>query len=803
MAKVFATKVSGLEHTASAISLQNNQKTQEKSVSVSPLITHRNLPKFNQLGVYNSAISFGRDDPKNIKLGCNISKKSGSLEFGVASANATHMNLYLFDKPVNGKVIKKVEMKKYDNKWVAVVDREDYENQHHKNDGKETPVYYGYRAWGPNWEYDKNWEPGSKAGFKAHVDDQGNRFNPNKLLIDPYAKEISHDPISPKAQGLDHLDGTLYATGNDYYLRDSAPLAPKSIFLNSHTKAVGEKPQRAVKDDVIYEVHLRGFTKLDESIPEEYRGTYKGAAMKAKYLKEMGYTMVEFLPMQEFEDDMNDFEGVNTNDTNYWGYQTINFFSPNRRYSSDRTAGGPTKEFKEMVKAFHDEGIKVCMDVVYNHSGEGALWSNDENTTNLYSFRGLDNQSYYELSSDKKHYWDNSGCGANMNVANPITRDMFADATKYWADEMGVDTFRFDLAPVLGNVAERDGFYFDANKPDGLIQKFEQVLDLRDDSGEKGSVDLIAEPWACGNGSYQVGNFPKKWKEWNDSYRDNIRKIFNNQENMPLSRFASAIAGSSDRFRDNSTRTVNFITCHDGFTLKDLFSYNGKNNNVPGFSSDGGNDDNNSWDNFGDPVRQLKAMKNAIMTLMTSKGTPMMLGGDEIIRTQLGNNNAYNLDTEQNYLDWNLNDSQINMQEFTKNAIQFRKSHRALTDAKYFNGRDNNDNGLRDVTWLKADATEPDGQYFDTPNNSFLGFRIDGSEYNDSAASIYTTLNKGDNNIEMKLPKNSPGKQWYLVADTSEYSEIKGNFAPKGEEVLIRDEIYEASPRSMMVFIEK
>lgn len=803
MAKIFAVKEYVTECSASAINRQNNQKTKEKHVNVSPIIAHRNLPRLNQLGIYSSAITFGRNDLKDIKLGCSLNQTSGSLEFGVASANATKINLYLFDKPVNGRVIKTVEMKRFDNKWVAIVDKDDAESLGHKADQKDAPVYYGYRAWGPNWEYDKNWEPGSSSGFKSHVDNQGNRFNPNKLLIDPYAKEISHDPISPKAQGLDHLDGTLYATGKDFYLRDSAALAPKSVFVTSETQDIGQKPQRAVKDDVIYEVHLRGFTKLDESIPEEYRGTYKGAAMKAKYLKDMGYTMVEFLPMQEFEDDMNDFEGVNNNDTNYWGYQTINFFSPNRRYSSDRTAGGPTKEFKEMVKAFHDEGIKVCMDVVYNHSGEGALWNNDENTTNVFSYRGLDNKSYYELSADNKHYWDNSGCGANMNVANPITRDMFVDATKYWAEEMGVDSFRFDLAPVLGNVVEKNGFYFDPNRADGLIQRLGQVLELRGDNGKDGSVDLIAEPWACGEGSYQVGNFPKKWKEWNDIYRSTIRKVFNSQENVSLGSFAAAVSGSSSNFHDNVTRSVNFVTCHDGFTLKDLFSYNGKNNNIKGFTSDGGSDDNNSWDNHNDPVRQAKAMRNAIMTLMMSKGAPMMLGGDEIMRTQLGNNNAYNLDTKQNYLDWNLTEGQKDMQEFTRKAIKFRKKHIALTDEKYYSGYDHNHNGFKDVTWLKADGTEPDGKYFDNPRNSFLGFRLDGTEFGDSAASIYTVLNKGDNTMEMRLPVNSQGKNWYLAVDTSEESEIKGNFAESGEEMLIKDERYVASPRSMLVFVER
>lgn len=741
-------------------------------------------------------------------LGASFDMKTETLNFGVASKNATHINLYIFDKPVNGKVIKTVEMEKHGNNWTAKLNKK--EQQALDMDIKNNKaVYYGYRAWGPNWEYNKNWKPGSDLGFKSHVDDKGNRFNPNKLLSDPYSKELSHDPISPKMQKM-NVNGGIYATGQENYLKDSAAVAPKSIFVLDNETDTGIKPKRGINEDVIYETHLRGFSKLDEKIPEKYRGTYKGAALKAKYLKDLGITMVEFLPMQEFDDDKNDFEAYK--DKNYWGYNTLNFFAPNRRYAYDKTAGGPTREFKEMVKAFHDNGIKVCMDVVYNHTGEGGTWNNKD-VVSLYSMRGLDNSSYYETTQNGEYYWDNSGCGANFNTASEIGSNLVADSLKYWAEEMGVDAFRFDLAPVLGNTTEKsaynngkgreEGFYYsNTNAP--ALNKISQKLDLRSPDGKKGSVDLIAEPWGCGDGTYQLGQFPKTWSEWNDKFRNVLRSMFNRQEKTTLAEVACAMAGSSNAFGGERTRSVNFIACHDGFTMKDLFSYNNPYNNNPNFYADGGTsgDGNLSWDNFNDFNRQTKAMKNAFLTLLMSKGTPMINGGDEIMRTQQGNNNAYCLDTDGNYLNWNLSKEQENMHDFVQKAIAFRKAHPALQNSNFFDGKDHNNNGLKDVTWYTDFATEADGNYLNAPYNNFLGMRIDGTEYGDSAASIYTIINKGDTKIGMQLPKNTEGKQWYLVADTAEESEIAGNFVEEGKEIKVTKKYY-ASPRSTMIFIEK
>ncbi len=759
----------------------------------------KNLPQWG-LPAAVSAAAFGVILPKKTQKvqkvnGVQYDAMTQNLNFSVASKNATHINLYLFDKPVDGKVIKTVEMKRKGDNWTYTLDKKTQDDLKMSLEDKQ-PVYYGYRAWGPNWEYDKNWTPGSSLGFKSHVDNNGNRFNPNKLLFDPYAKEISHDPVSPAVQGR-YVDDAIYTTGNANYLKDTAAVAPKGIFVVQDNISTGVKPKRALKDDIVYEVHMRGFSKLDEKIPEEYRGTYKGAAMKAKYLKEMGITAVEFLPVQEFDDDRNESIGGNGN---YWGYQTINFFAPNKRYAYDKTPGGAVKEFKEMVKAFHDQGIKVCMDVVYNHTGEGGTWG-DKEVVSLFSMRGLDNRQYYETTANGQYYWDNSGCGANMNSASQLGSDLIVDSLKYWSEDMGVDAFRFDLAPVLINDKEQDGYNFNPGAS-AVINKMNSKLDIRTDDPQKGSVDLIAEPWACGDGTYQVGHFPNNWKEWNDSFRNVIRGLFNKQENTPLSDVARALSGSNDKFYGSKTRSVNFVTCHDGFTMKDLFSYNDAVNYNPDFKSDGGSSDNISWDNFGDFKRQIQAMKNAFLTLFVSKGTPMITGGDEVIRTQYGNNNAYCLDNEKNYINWNLNETQKNMQEFVKKAANFRNAHPALRDVNFFSGRDNNNNGLKDVTWVMANGWEADGRYLDNSQNNYLGYRIDGTEYGDSAASIYTGINKADGDIAINLPKNLDGKKWYLVADTSEKSALKNNFANVGEEIPVGNK-YVASGRSTVLFIEK
>lgn len=797
---VFRAQKSGIEQKSSlkkaSLKVSSNDfSTKQNSAPYSA----KNLQAYylaNPIKV--SKVSFTSSaNAQDVQLGCNFNSKTKALEFGVYSKNATRIELEIFDKPINGKTVAKIPMERKGDKWVMSVPKQALAQKGIHLDKKQ-PVYYGFRAWGPNWEYKPEWKSGSDAGFKSHVDDNGNRFNPNKLLTDPYAKEVSHDPISPEKQKT--LDGTIYATGDEHYLKDSTSLAPKSVFVLEDKKSeVGKRPERALKDDIVYETHLRGLTQNDKSIPEELRGTYKGAAMKAKYLKELGVTMVEFLPVMETQNDQND---AVPNEQNYWGYMTLSFFAPDRRYAHDKSPGGPTKEFKEMVKAFHDEGIKVCMDVVYNHTGEGGTWGKS-NTANLYSMRGLDSSTYYETCNNGKDFYDNAGCGGNYNIANPAAQKLAVDSLKYWSEEMGVDAFRHDLASILGNVQEKDGFYFDSNSDKSYLVAAPKEIKSRPVEGGKG-VDFIAEPWAAsGNFSYQLGHFPKTWSEWNDNFQHTVKSFLNRQENTSFSKLANAMCGSSDVFGGDRTRSVNFVTAHDGFTMKDLYSYNSKVNHGDYGSSDGGNDNNISWDQGGDSLKQRKAVRNTMAMLMLSKGTPMITGGDEILRTALGNNNAYNQDKPFNWINWKLDDTQKQMQEFTKGIMHFRQQHSALRDVKYFNGKDNNNNGLKDITWLKGDASEANGEYMDNPNNAFLAYRVDGTEFKDSAKSIYVAFNKGDNAMNYSLPKNQDGKQWYVAANTSEYLEKQNNIFPEGREEKVKSSELLIGPRSIMLLIEK
>jgi len=496
-------------------------------------------------------------------------------------------------------------------------------------------VFYGYRAWGPNWPYSSSWVKGSAAGFITDVDASGNRFNPNKLLFDPYALELSHDPINPN-----NSDGTVFASGASYRTLDSGPKATKGIVLATDTSSVGAKPTRPQKDDIIYEVHVRGLTEADTSIPAAYRGTYRGAALKVGYLANLGVTAVEFLPVQETQNDANDVVPDSTAGVNYWGYSTLNYFAPDRRYASDRSAGGPTREFKAMVKAFHDAGIKVFIDVVYNHTGEAGAWNPTDTTVyNLYSVRGLDNPTYYSLTADMQYSWDNTGVGGNFNTYNPIAQNLIVDSLAYWRDTMGVDGFRFDLAAVLGNTCQDGCFNFDKLDPNNALNRIVRELAPRSAVGGSG-VDLIAEPWAIGGNSFQVGGFPTGWSEWNGLYRDTLREAQNELgvAAVSVATLATRFSGSADLYQNNGRspwNSVNFMVAHDGFTLKDLYSCDNPNNGQPWpfGPSDGGSTSNDSWDQGGAAADQRRAARTGLAFVMLSAGTPMMTGGDEYLRS--------------------------------------------------------------------------------------------------------------------------------------------------------------------------
>ncbi len=662
------------------------------------------------------------------------------------------------------------------------------------------PVYYGYRAWGPNWPFSVSWTKGSSAGFISDVDSQGDRFNPNKLLIDPYAHEISHDPLNATWN-----DGTVYASGDSYRNLDSGDVAPKSILWVPASQSFGTKPTRAQKDDVIYEVNLRGLTMNDSNVPTTVRGTYAGAALKAPYLASLGVTAVEFEPVQETQNDANDNTPNSTANQNYWGYGTLNYFAPDRRYASNKSAGGPTSEFQAMVKALHNQGIKVYIDVVYNHTGEGAAWVVNGVTTtiySLYSWRGLDNPTYDELTADMQYSYDNTGTGGNYNTYNTVAQNLIVDSLAYWRDTMGVDGFRFDLAPLLGNTCTAGCFNFSSSDSNAAINRILRELPQRPANGGSG-VDLYAEPWAAsGSGSYQLGNFPPGWSEWNGSYRDTLRQAQNDLgvTTITTGQLATRVAGSSDLFGNRKPwNSTNFIVVHDGFTLNDLYSCNSANNNQPWpyGPSNGGSNTNYSWDQGGAAADQRSAARVGFAQLMLSAGTPLMTGGDEYLRSLDCNNNPFNLDSVANWLNYVWSGDQSNFNAFVRGMIAFRKAHAALRPLDFYSNAQ--------LLWWTPAGTTSDANYFNGASNHAIAYQFNGSALGDSSSSIYVAYNAWSDWVNFTLPSPSPGNQWYRVMDTCGWAEGPDQVSVPGAEAPLGGQgyTYGLCSRGLLLLIAK
>ena len=737
------------------------------------------------------------------KLGAAYDATKSSIDFRIYSSRATRIELYLYSAASGQQEKARLPMTLgTGGVWSLNVTSAQLAAA-----GIGGTVYYGYRAWGPNWPYSASWTKGSGAGFIADVDANGNRFNPNKLLTDPYALEISHDPTTASMG-----NGTIYASGALYRNIDSGSSAPKGIVLQGDTQSFGSKPTRAFKDEIVYEAHVRGLTKNDSSIAAAYRGTYKGAGLKAPYLASLGVTAVEFLPVQETQNDTNDADPNSNTGDNFWGYMTLNYFAPDRRYSYDQSAGGPTREFKEMVKAFHDNGIKVYIDVVYNHTGEGGQWNaGDKTTYNLYGMRGLDNPTYYSLTSDLQYAWDNTGVGGNYNTRNTVAQNLIVDSLAYWRDKLGVDGFRYDLASVLGNTCQHGCFNFDKMDSGNALNRIVAELPPRA-AGGGGGVDHIAEPWAIGGNSYQVGGFPSGWAEWNGIYRDVVRQDQNKmgQAAVTPGTLATRFAGSSDLYGDDGRKpwhSVNFVTAHDGFTLKDLYSCNAKNNSQawPYGPSDGGEDNNNSWDQGGVAADQRKAARNGMALLLLSGGVPMLVGGDEALRSINCNNNPYNLDSVANWQNWSWNADQSNFQAFTKGLLAFRKAHPALRPANFYSSVDGNGNVMEQLRWFKPDGAVADAAYFNDSNNHAIAWRIDGSEFGDSASAIYVAYNGWSGNVNFTLPWPGSGKSWHRVTDTCGWAEGAGQVRAPGAEDAVGGEntVYGVCGRGLLLLIAR
>jgi len=609
--------------------------------------------------------------------------------------------------------------------------------------------------------------PGQRYGYRVHGPydpANGHRFNPAKLLLDPYAKAIDgtirwSDALFGYTVG--HPDTDL--SQDD---RDSAAGIPKSVVVDPAFTWADDRPPRIPwNETIIYEVHVKGFTARHPDIPKELRGTYAGLASPPAidYLRSLGITAVELLPIHQFVADKHLVErGL----TNYWGYNSIGFFAPDVRYSSGGGLGRQVNEFKTMAKALHEAGIEVILDVVYNHTGEG------NHLGPTLCFRGIDNASYYRLvPDDRRHYTDFTGCGNTLNMTHPRALQLIMDSLRYWVLEMHVDGFRFDLASALArelHEVDRLGAFFDIIHQDPVISQ----------------VKLIAEPWDLGEGGYQVGNFPVLWAEWNDRYRDTVRRFWKGDEGQ-VGGLAYRLTGSSDLYGRGGRRpfaSINFVTTHDGFTLHDLVSYNVKHNEANGEDSRDGIDTDLSW-NCGvegptdDPeivALRERQKRNFLATLLFSQGVPMLCGGDEIGRTQHGNNNAYCQDNEISWVEWRLDRSRRALLAFARDLIDLRRRHPVLRRRQFFHGRRIRGSEVKDLGWFRPDGKEMTEESWRDPLSRCFGLRLAGDAIEEVDArgeritddTLLILLNAYHEPVAFILPAHRRGVKWEVLMDT-------------------------------------
>ena len=742
-------------------------------------------------------------------LGASFQKEA--VTFALYSKNATRVLLEIYEKSYGEDARYEYWMEKgSDSIWRAEVEiSADF-------------VYYGFRLWGPNWPYSEQWKRGnSQAGFISDVDSSGNRFNPNKVVYDPYATELSHDKSNPKVMTSPHNPG-MFGSGDGLYQGvarrafDTGKWSPKGILFRNAGTVPTNKPRIPQKDGVIYEAHVRGITNHPSSarlttilagipgmeqvanVPAQYRGTYKGAGYLAKYLKTLGFNTIEFLPVHETDNDGNPPDSPGGN---YWGYATFSFFAPDRRYAYDKSPGGPTREFREMVSAFHEQGIEVYLDVVYNHTGEGGTWDATGKSADMLCFRAIDNAGYYALPKGSPHlYWDSTGCGNNLNCASPIVKRLVLDSLEYWVTQMGISGFRFDLATVLG----RDFLpNYDFNGQADLLKSIAQFQNTYD-------VEMIAEAWDCQwPGGYQVGNFPYGWAEWNGQYRDGVRRFI--KGGGVSTGFTDFFNGSYSLYADQGGphKSVNFLVAHDGFTLMDLVSYNKKNNANPWpfGPSDGGSDNNDSWDHAGNQALRRQQLRNLWTIQMFSRGIPMAVWGDEFARTQNGNNNPYNVDSVATWSNYDMiksdsphlvstggdgayhnnfgtdakKDGINTLFLFVKELLAFRNQHHSLRQDSYH------------VPYIFSKADGGTLQSYDRA----VKIHIKGSSAGDN--DFLLLINTWTDKVDFTIPVT--GKKWLRVLDTGDWAENCNNFWPNNQAVI--SGIYGVFPWSVVVLQEK
>jgi glycogen operon protein len=607
--------------------------------------------------------------------------------------------------------------------------------------------------------------PGQRYGYRVHGDydpSRGLRCNPDKLLLDPYAKAVTGDLSWDETVFGYQFDSP--GTRND---TDSAGQVPMAVVINPFFDWDNDRsPRVSYHESVIYEAHVRGLTMAHPRVPEEMRGTYAGIAHPAviEHLQRLGVTAVELMPVHHFVSEHN---LVDRGLSNYWGYNTLAFLAPHARYSSAGTLGQQVPEFKAMVRALHSAGIEVILDVVYNHTAEG------NHLGPTLSMRGLDNGAYYRLEEkDREYYTDYTGTGNSLNMRHPHTLQVVMDSLRYWVLEMHVDGFRFDLAAALARTfydVDRLSAFFDIVQQDPVVSQ----------------VKLIAEPWDVGPGGYQVGNFPPLWTEWNGRYRDTVRDFWRGQPNT-LGEFASRFTGSSDLYQDDGRRpfaSINFVTAHDGFTLHDLVSYDNKHNEANGEDNRDGSDDNRSWNHGVEGptddanVLDLRARqsRNLLATLMLSQGVPMMLHGDEISRTQQGNNNAYCQDNELTWMSWKDTEKHTELFTFASELIAFRRAHPVFRRKRFFDGRPTHRGaGPEDIAWFTPDGAHMSEEDWEATFGKAITVYLNGEGIHDRDLrgewvrddSFVLFFNAHYEDIEFTVPGKEYGAQWQIVVNT-------------------------------------
>jgi isoamylase len=624
-------------------------------------------------------------------------------------------------------------------------------------------------------------QPGQRYGFRVHGPydpDQGLRCNPNKLLLDPYAKAVDGQiRWNPALFGYHFKSGKR----ND---QDSARFMPKSVVVNPYFDWGTDRPPRTpYHKTVIYEAHVKGLTMTHPDVPEELRGTYAGIAHPAviSYLQDVGVTAIELMPVHQFvQDDTLQQKGLR----NYWGYNTIGFFAPHNEYASNTSNGMQVAEFKGMVRTLHEAGIEVILDVVYNHTAEG------NHLGPTLSFKGIDNRAYYRLvEEDKQYYMDYTGTGNSLNARTPQALQLIMDSLRYWVTEMHVDGFRFDLASTLARElhdVDRLSAFFDLVHQDPVVSQ----------------VKLIAEPWDVGEGGYQVGNFPPLWTEWNGKYRDTVRDFWRG-EGGTVGEFASRLTGSSDLYQHSGRRpvaSINFVTAHDGFTLNDLVSYNEKHNEANGEGNNDGESHNRSWNHGveGDTddaeVLTLRARqrRNFLATLMLSQGVPMLLHGDELGRTQKGNNNGYAQDNELTWVHWDEVDE--GLLEFTRMVTHLRHDHPTFRRRRFFHGRPvRREEGapVPDIAWLTPAGEQMTEDDWDASFAKSIAVYLNGhgirstDERGEDVSDdhFYLAFNASMEPIDFTLPSAEYAGTWTVVLDTAEMNQVEPIEAKPGETV--------------------